>query len=135
MWYAFLDEKLIIDGVCFVSVLEDKSYAFSIRIVRLSNYLVKEKKEYTLTKQLLRSGTAIGALIAEAQYAQTRADFINKLQISLKEASESRYWLRLMYDCSYIDTNMFKSIFPDVEELIRLLTSSINTSKKKNNAK
>ena len=114
-----------------MSVLEDKSYAFSIRIVKLCNYVTREKKEYILSRQLLRSGTAIGALIAEAKYAQSKADFINKLQVSLKEANESQYWLRLMHDCNYIDTTMFKSIFPNIEELIKMLISSINTSKKK----
>ena len=79
-----------------MSILEDKSYKFAIRIVKLNKYLCTEHKEYVLSKQLLRSGTA------EAQYAQSKADFINKLQISLKEANESRYWLRLLKDCDYI---------------------------------
>ena len=85
-----------------MSILEDKSYKFAIRIVKLNKYLCTEHKEYVLSKQLLRSGTAVGALVAEAQYAQSKADFINKLQISLKEANESRYWLRLLKDCDYI---------------------------------
>ncbi|SFZ97920.1 Conserved protein [hydrothermal vent metagenome] len=93
--------------------------------------MTKEKKEYTLSKQLLRSGTAIGALIAEAQYAQSKADFINKMYISLKEANESRYWIRLLTDCEYITENMSTSIYNDVEELIKMLTSSINTTKEK----
>ncbi|MEA3419307.1 MAG: four helix bundle protein [Campylobacterota bacterium] len=115
-----------------MGVLEEKSYQFSIRIVKLNEYL-NQKKEYTPSNQLLRSGTAIGALVAEAQYAQSLSDFINKLYIGLKEANESKYWLRLLNDCDYISDNMFKSIIPDVEELIKLLTSSINTSKKKAN--
>ncbi|HEY9189433.1 MAG TPA: four helix bundle protein [Sulfurovum sp.] len=112
-----------------MSILADKSYKFAIRIVKLSAYLTKEQKEYTLSRQLLRSGTAIGALVAEAQYAQSKADFINKMYISLKEANESRYWIRLLTDCKYLTEPMSKSIFDDVEELIKMLTSSINTTK------
>ena len=114
-----------------MSILEDKSYKFAIRIVKLNKYLCTEHKEYVLSKQLLRSGTAVGALVAEAQYAQSRADFINKLQISLKEANESRYWLRLLNDCDYITEKMFQSILEDIEELIKMLISSINTAKPK----
>ena len=84
-----------------------------------------------MSKQLLRSGTSVGALVAEAQYAQSKADFINKLQISLKEANESRYWLRLLKDCDYITEKMFHSILEDIEELIKMLISSINTAKSK----
>ncbi len=116
-----------------MSILADKSYKFAIRIVKLNRYLTKEQKEYTLSKQLLRSGTAIGALVAEAQYAQSKADFINKMYIGLKEANESRYWIRLLTDCQYITEAMSKSIFDDVEELIKMLTSSINTTKEKIN--
>jgi four helix bundle protein len=116
-----------------MSILADKSYSFAIRIVKLNEYLTKEKKEYTLSKQLLRSGTAIGALVAEAQYAQSKADFVNKMYIGLKEANESRYWIRLLTDCQYLTQTMSKSIFNDVEELIKMLTSSINTTKERQN--
>ena len=116
-----------------MSILADKSYKFAIRIVKLNEYMIKEKKEYTLSKQLLRSGTAIGALVAEAQYAQSKADFINKMYIGLKEANESRYWIRLLTDCNYLTSVMSESIFIDVEELIKMLTSSINTTKEKLN--
>ena len=112
-----------------MNILEEKSYKFAIRIVKLNKFLCSNHKEYVLSKQLLRSGTAIGALVAEAQYAQSKADFINKLQISLKEANESRYWLRLLQDCEYLTKIMFESMFKDIEELIKILTSSINTSK------
>ena len=115
-----------------MSILADKSYSFAIRIVKLHAYLTKEKKEYTLSRQLLRSGTAIGALISEAQYAQSKADFVNKMYIGLKEANESRYWIRLLKDCEYITEQMSKSIFDDVEELIKMLTSTINTTKERN---
>ncbi|MCF6207661.1 MAG: four helix bundle protein [Sulfurovum sp.] len=114
-----------------MSILADKSYQFAIRIVKLSRYLQNEKKEYVLSKQLLRSGTAIGALISEAQYAQSKADFINKLQISLKEANESKYWLRLMRDCSYLEEKLALSILYDIDELLKMLTRSINTTKEK----
>ena len=113
-----------------MNLLDEKSFAFSIRIVKLNKYLQDEYKEYILSKQLLRSGTAVGALIAEAQYAQSKADFINKLQISLKEANETRYWLRLLFACDYLTPSMYQSILNDIESLIRLLTSSIKTSKK-----
>ncbi len=111
------------------SVLEQKSYKFAIRIVNLNKYLTKTFKEYTLCKQVLRSGTAIGALIAEAQFAQSKADFINKLQISLKEANECRYWLRLLLDCNYLNQKSFDDINQNVEEIIKMLVSSINTLK------
>jgi len=79
----------------------------------------------------LRSGTAIGALVSEAQYAQLKADFINKMYIGLKEANESRYWIRLLNDCDYITEVMFQSILSDAEELIKMLTSTINTTKER----
>jgi len=114
-----------------MSILAEKSYQFAMRIVKLNRYLQEEKKEYVLSKQLLGSGTAIGALIAEAQYAQSKADFISKLQISLKEANESKYWLRLMKDCYYLEENMARSMLQDVDTLLKILTSSINTTKEK----
>ena len=95
-----------LDKIFFMSILADKSYKFAIRIVKLNEYLTNEKKEYTLSKQLLRSGTAIGALISEAQYAQSNADFISKMHIGLKEANESRYWIRLLNDCNYLTENI-----------------------------
>ena len=114
-----------------MSVLVDKSYDFSIRMVKLNQYLNNEKKEYVMSKQLLRSGTAVGALVAEAQYAQSKADFINKLQVALKEANESKYWIRLLHDTEFLTLQMFESILPDIEALIKMLTSSINTIKEK----
>jgi four helix bundle protein len=118
-----------------MSVLFEKSYSFAIRIVKLHAYLNKEKTEYTLSKQLLRSGTAIGSLIAEAQYAQSKPDFINKLYIALKEANESRYWIRLLSDCDYLVDKMALSMHNDLDELIKMLTSSINTSKENHHEK
>ena len=91
------------------SVLREKSYDFAIRIVRLSQFLQHEKKEYILNKQVLKSGTAIGALIREAEYAQSNADFINKFSISLKEANETAYWLSLLKDTDYMDLELYKN--------------------------
>jgi len=112
-----------------MSILENKSYDFSIRIVKCSQYLQKEKKEYILSKQLIRSGTAVGALVAEGKYAQSKADFINKLYVSLKEANETKYWLRLLKDCGYLNGNMAESLLVDIEHLIRMLSSSTKTAK------
>jgi four helix bundle protein len=114
------------------SPLKNKSYAFAIRIVRLSQYLQTQKKEFILSKQILRSGTAIGALIREAEFGQSKPDFISKMSISLKEANETAYWLSLLKDTDYIDEKMFCSIQPDCQELIAMLVSTVKTSKKVN---
>jgi len=92
------------------SLLKIKSYAFSVRIVKLCQYLNKEKKEFLLSKQVLRSGTGIGALVREAEFGQSRADFINKLSIALKEANETSYWLSLLKDTGYIKDEEFISL-------------------------
>jgi four helix bundle protein len=110
-------------------VLRYKSYSLALRVVRLYKYLKDEHKEYVLSKQILRSGTSIGALIKEAQYAQSRKDFISKLSISLKEAGETEYWLSLLKDSNYISEEMHQSLELDVVEIIKILTSSINTTK------
>ncbi len=112
------------------NILETKSYAFALRIVKLQKYLHNQHKEFTLSNQVLRSGTAIGALVREAQYAESKPDFIHKLSIALKEAHETEYWLSLLKDSEYITENDFKSINPEIKELLKLLISSINTSKK-----
>ena len=112
------------------SVLRDKSYLFAIRIVKLSRILQTEKKEYVLSKQVIRSGTAVGALIREAEFGQCKPDFINKLSIALKEANETEYWLSLLKDTNFMDEISHKSIAEDCSELIKMLVSSINTAKK-----
>ncbi len=112
-----------------MSILAGKSYAFAIRIVKSVEFLQNQKKEFTISKQLLRSGTAIGALIAESQYAQSKLDFINKLSISLKEANETKYWLRLLRDCGYLEVSSAKHMITDVDSIIKMLSSSIITSK------
>jgi four helix bundle protein len=113
------------------SVLKEKSYAFAVRIVRLSQFLQHEKKEFILNKQILRSGTAIGALIREAEFAQSAADFIHKLSISLKEANETAYWLSLLKDTDYVDLNLYESFSQDCAGLVSMLVSSIKTLKTK----
>jgi four helix bundle protein len=110
--------------------LKEKGFAFSLRIVKLNRYLVDTYKEYILSKQLLRSGTAIGALIREAKYAQSKADFVHKLTIALKEANETDYWLDLLHQSHYLDDKMYHSIQPDIDELLSLLIASTKTAKK-----
>lgn len=107
------------------NVLLEKSFNFAKRIVKLYKYLTNEKKEYILSKQLLRSGTSIGANIREGQYAQSEKDFISKLSIALKEASETEYWLELM-EIEYLNENEVRSIKDDLIEIIKILISSIN---------
>ena len=114
------------------NVLKSKSYAFALRVVKLYGYLCNEHREYVLSKQVLRSGTAIGALVAEAEFGQSKADFVSKLSIALKEANETVYWLSLLKDAKYIKEVMFENMKQDNEEIIRLLVSSIKTAKKNN---
>jgi len=109
--------------------LKDKSYIFAIKIVRLSQSLVSDKKEYVLSKQLIRSGTAIGALISEGEFAASKADFINKFTVSLKEANETEFWLRLLKDTDYLDNESFFELHSQCKELISMLVSSIKTTK------
>ena len=107
----------------------EKSFQFAVRIVKLCKYLQVEQKEYTLTRQLLRCGTSIGANVAESQQAQSRADFISKLNIALKEAYETDYWLRLMHETQYLSSSEFQSIIADCHELEKLLISIIKSLK------
>ena len=111
------------------NIVADKSYAFALRIIKLYKYLVAKQKEYVLSKQVLRSGTSVGALIKEAEHAQSKADFINKMNIALKEANETEYWLMLLKDSEYISTKSFDSIHPDSVELIKLLASIVKSAK------
>ena len=111
------------------SILKTKSYDFAIRIVRLYQFLVDEKREFILSKQVLRSGTAIGALIREAEFGQSMADFRSKMSISLKEANETDYWLNLLKDTGYLNEKMFQSISDDCVELIKLLVATVKTTK------
>ena len=110
-------------------VLEEKSFQFAIRIVNLNRFLVENKKEFVLSKQILRSGTSVGANISEAQFAQSKADFVSDMHISLKEASETRYWLRLLEASNLIDNTQLESIMSDCNELINMLVSTCRTTK------
>ena len=111
------------------SILHIKSYKFAIRIVNLSTFLQTEKKEFVLSKQILKSGTSIGALVRESEFAQSSADFVNKLSIALKEANETDFWLSLLKDTEYLDEKLYNSMTTDCDELISLLVSSIKTAK------
>ncbi|WP_149205656.1 four helix bundle protein [Flavobacterium johnsoniae] len=110
------------------NIIKEKSFAFAIDIVNLYRVLI-EKKEFVLSRQVVRSGTSIGANIRESEHAQSKADFIHKLSISLKEANETEYWLDLLYETKYLSDIEFQNIKPKIIELLRLLTSIIKTSK------
>ena len=109
------------------TALQRKSKAFAVRIIRMYQYLCEEKKEYVLSKQVLRSGTSIGANVREAKRAQSTADFYAKLFIALKEAEETEYWIELLVEKDYIAKEMFDSIYADCEEIIKILVSSTKT--------
>lgn len=109
-------------------IIKNKSFAFALRIVKLYKFLC-DKKEYVLSKQLLRSGTSVGALIREAEHAESKADFIHKMAISLKEANETEYWIELLYQSEFLDKTAYLSMKTDIEELLKLLTSIIKTTK------
>ncbi len=110
--------------------LSELSFSFALRIVKLCKYLQSNHKEHILSKQVLRSGTAVGALIAEAKYAQSKADFLNKLMIALKEANETKYWINLLYHSEYLNDKMYQSITPEIDSLLKLLVASTKTTKK-----
>ena len=113
------------------SIIKEKSFDFAVRIVKLYKYLVDKKSEYVLSKQMLRSGTAIGALVREALNAESTADFIHKLGIAQKEADETCYWLELLFETEYIDEKEFNSIHRDSQKVLKMIRSIIITSKKK----
>ena len=106
----------------------EKSFDFAVRIVNLYKYLSGEKREYVLSKQLLRSGTSIGANVSEAQRGQSKADFLAKMYIALKEANETHYWMKLLYKTEYISKSQYESINADVNDLIGLLTAICRTT-------
>lgn len=109
--------------------LYEKSFCFALRVVKLAKYLQGEKKEFVLSRQVLRSGTAIGALVREAEHAESRADFTHKMNVALKEANETQYWLDLLCQSEYIDRQSYESILSDSEELLKLLIAIVKTSK------
>ena len=110
------------------SIAADKSFEFAVRVVNLCKHLRFQKKEFVLSKQLLRSGTSIGDNVSEAQRGQSRADFLAKMSIALKEANETEYWLRLLYRTDYLTKSEFQSIESDVQELLRILTAICKTA-------
>ena len=112
------------------SIIKNKSFAFAVRIVKLYKYICKDKREYTLSKQLLRSGTSVGAMVREAEYAETTKDFLHKLAIAQKEINETIYWLALLKEPEYLESHHYESINEDAVEIIKILTSIIKTTKK-----
>ena len=114
------------------NIIKDKSFAFAIRIVNLCKYLNSEKKEDVLSEQILLSGTAIGAFVRQAEYAERTTDFISKMSIALKEANKTEYWISLLYQTDYLEKKAFDSLSLDITEILKLLTSIINSTKKNN---
>ena len=110
------------------NVIVDKSFDFAVRIVNLYKFLNAEQREYVMSKQLLRSGTSIGANVSEAERAQSKPDFISKMSIALKEANETNYWLKLLYKTDYLSKSQYDSIYTDINELIKLLIAICKTS-------
>ena len=111
------------------SILKSKSFDFAVRIIKLYKYLKKQRSEFELSHQIIRSGTSVSALIREAEHAVSRKDFLHKLNISLKEINESIYWLELLFTTDYINKRMFESMKKDGEEILKMLIASIKTTK------
>ena len=105
------------------NIIMRKSFAFSVRIMNLHKYLSKKKGEYIVSRQICKCGTSIGANVAEAQRAQSTADFVSKMKIALKEANETQYWLRLLHETDYLSNEEFKSLYKDLLEILRILTA------------
>jgi four helix bundle protein len=113
------------------SILKKKSFDFAIRVINLYKYLIKEEKEFVLSKQILRSGTAIGAMVREAEHAESTKDFLHKLNVGLKETNETKYWLDLLFAAKYVDEKMYQSLNKDCEEILKLSIASVKTIKQK----
>ena len=111
------------------NVIESKSKNYAVRVVKLCKYLQENKREFVLVKQLLRSGTSIGANVKEALRGQSKADFISKMNIALKEASETEYWLEILHETEYLTTDEFESIYSDNKEILKILMSIVKTSR------
>ena len=109
--------------------LKEKSFAFAIRIIHLYRYLQQNEREFNISKQIVKSGTAVGALIREAEHAESKKDFIHKLSIGLKEANETKYWLELITSAGLLTQTMYESLNRDCEELLKMLIASVKTSK------
>ena len=120
------------------NVLKEKSFALALRIIKLYKFLIENKKEYILSKQILRSGTSVGAMIREAQNAESKMDFVHKLAIAQKECDESIYWMELLVQSNYISKEAFESVSAEAEQVLKMIKSAILTTKrniatKKNN--
>jgi len=112
------------------NVLREKSFGFAVRVVNLSKYLCEKKKEFVLSKQVLRSGTSVGAMVRESEHAESKNDFVHKMAIAQKEINETLYWLELLNATEYISTAEYKSLNADAVEIIKMITSSIKTAKR-----
>lgn len=113
------------------NVIKIKSFSFALKIIKLCQFLSLERKEFVLSKQLLRSGTAVGALVREAEQAESKLDFIHKLAIAQKESNESDYWIELLFASEYLDLNQYKSIKEDIVEINKILASIIISTKQR----
>jgi four helix bundle protein len=111
------------------NAIRDKSFAFALRVVKLAKYLEAKKKEFVLSRQVMRRGTAIGALVREAEHAESTADFVHRMSIALKEGNETLYWLELLNQGAYIGDDSYESIRPDSDELVKLLVAIVKTAK------
>jgi len=111
------------------NVVKNKSFAFAVRVVRLYQFLCEQKKEFVLSKQLLRSGTSVGAMIREAEHAETKNDFKHKMGIAQKEINETIYWLELLKETDYLSSEQFESIYTDAVEIIKLITAILKSAK------
>ena len=111
------------------NIIKEKSFLFALDVIKIYKFLSLEKKEFVLSKQMLRSGTSVGANVREAEHAQSKADFMHNLSIALKEANETEYWLELLYQSEYLTTSQYQDINCKIVEQLRLLTSILNTSK------
>jgi four helix bundle protein len=111
------------------NVVKNKSFAFAVRVVKLYQYLCEQKKEFVLSKQLLRSGTSVGAMVREAEHAESKADFKHKLGIAQKEINESIYWLELLNETDYLTKEQFEQINNDAVEIIKLITAILKSAK------
>ena len=120
----------MINNIDMKVILHDKAKRFAIRIIRLYQYLVNEQREYVMSKQILRSATSVGANLHESINAQSKADFIHKRSISLKEADETQYWLTLLFESEYINQELYSSLYTDIGEIIAMLSRSIKTAKR-----
>lgn len=113
------------------NILKSKSFGFAVRIVNLYKHLCAEKKEFVLSKQVLRSGTSVGAMIREAEHSESKTDFVHKMAVAQKEINETLYWLELLYETGYISADEFENLNTESVEIIKMLTSSIKTVKRK----